>query len=105
VGRYILRRLILMIPVLALVTFGVATLMRFVPGDPATLALGQTATEKDRQVFRHTYHLDDSLPVQYVRWWQDVIHGNLGRSVVHRTNVTVELRRRRLDIVINRLDR
>ncbi|HLZ69775.1 MAG TPA: ABC transporter permease [Dehalococcoidia bacterium] len=92
--RYILRRLLLMIPVLLLITVAVASMMRLVPGDPATLALGQAASAKDRQAFRHAYHLDDSLPVQYLRWWSDVLHGDLGRSVVHRTTVSAELRSR-----------
>ncbi|MFN0145268.1 MAG: ABC transporter permease [Dehalococcoidia bacterium] len=91
---YALRRLLLMIPVIMLVTVGVASLMRLVPGDPATLALGQEATEADREKFREAYHLNDSLPVQYVRWWNDVFHGNLGQSVVQRTNVTDELKAR-----------
>jgi peptide/nickel transport system permease protein len=46
---------------------------------------------KNPQTFRHAYHLDDPLPVQYARWWRDVLHGDLGRSVVHRTTVTAEL--------------
>jgi peptide/nickel transport system permease protein len=91
---YIIRRLLLMVPVLILITFAVASLMRLVPGDPATLALGQQATEADRERFRDTYHLNDTLVVQYARWWNDVFHGNLGKSVVQRTNVTDELRQR-----------
>jgi peptide/nickel transport system permease protein len=92
--QYIMRRLLLMVPVLLLITVAVATLMRMVPGDPATLALGQAASEKDRQAFRKAYHLSDPLPVQYLHWWNEVLHGNLGSSVVHRTTVTSELRSR-----------
>lgn len=93
--RYIIRRLILMIPVVLIITFAIASLMRAVPGDPATLALGQEATEADRERFREAYHLNDPLPVQYVRWWGDVLlRGDLGKSVVQRTNVTAELRSR-----------
>lgn len=91
---YLFRRLLLLIPLVILVTFGVASLMRLVNGDPATLALGEGATPQDIQAFRHAYHLDDPLPVQYLRWWGDVFHGNLGTSVVSRTNVTIELRHR-----------
>ena len=91
---YIIRRLLLMVPVIILITFAVASLMRMVPGDPATLALGQQATAADRAKFREAYHLNDSLPVQYVRWWNDVLHGNLGQSVVQRTDVTAELKQR-----------
>ena len=92
--RYIARRLLLMVPVLLLITVAVALLMRLVPGDPATLALGQAATPADRQAYRHQYHLDDPIPLQYVHWWQGVVQGNLGNSVVHRTTVTSELRTR-----------
>ena len=90
--RYIIRRLLLMVPVLIFISFAVTMLMRLVPGDPATLALGQEATQADIQRFREEYHLDDPIPVQYARWWGDLFQGNLGTSVVHRTNVTDELR-------------
>jgi peptide/nickel transport system permease protein len=83
-----------MVPVIILVTLGVSSLMRLVPGDPATLALGQQATDADRQKFNEAYHLNDSFPVQYGRWWGDVFTGNLGKSVVQRTNVTDELKNR-----------
>jgi peptide/nickel transport system permease protein len=89
--QYVLRRLLLMVPVILMITVAVASLMRLVPGDPATLALGQQATDEDRQRFREAFHLDDPLPVQYVRWWADVLRGDLGKSVVQRTNVTDEL--------------
>lgn len=92
--RYALRRLLLMIPVIILITIAVASLMRLVPGDPATLALGQQATEADRDKFRDAYHLNDPLPIQYIRWWGDVFQGDLGKSVVQRTNVTDELKAR-----------
>src|SRR5690348_11054814 len=92
--RYATRRLLQMIPVILIITFGVASLMRLVPGDPTTLALGQAATEADREKFREANHLNDSLPEQYIRWWGDVFHGNLGNSVVSRDNVTDELKQR-----------
>jgi peptide/nickel transport system permease protein len=92
--RYIIRRLLLTVPVILLITLLVAALMRLVPGDPATLALGQSATDEDRAAFRRAYHLDDPVLVQYARWWGDVLRGDLGRSVVQRTDVTSELRAR-----------
>lgn len=88
---YILRRLVLMVPVLILISFAVTMMTRLVPGDPATLALGQAATPEDVRRFNAAYHLDDPVPVQYVRWWADLLRGNLGSSVVHRTTVTDEL--------------
>ena len=92
-----------MVPVILIITIAVTMLMRVVPGDPATLALGQQATEEDRERFRALYHLDDPIPVQYFRWWGDVFSGDLGQSVVHRSNVTDELETRlptTLEIVI-----
>jgi peptide/nickel transport system permease protein len=91
---YAIRRLLLMVPLLLLVTFAVASLMRLVPGDPATLALGESASKADLVRFRAAYHLNDPLPVQYLHWWSDTLHGNLGKSVVQRTTVTKELRNR-----------
>lgn len=94
VRTYAIRRLLLMVPVIILVTIAVSSLMRIVPGDPATLALGQEATEADRERFREEYHLNDPLPVQYIRWWGDVFRGDLGKSVVQRTSVSDELKQR-----------
>ena len=91
---YTIRRLLLMVPVIIIVTFGVASMMRLVPGDPATLALGQAATEEDKEAFREEFHLNDPLIVAYLRWWGDVFRGDLGTSVVQRTNVTDELKTR-----------
>jgi peptide/nickel transport system permease protein len=91
---YFLRRLLMLVPIVIIVSFGVASLMRLVHGDPASLALGEGASDADRAAFNQAYHLDDPLPVQYVRWWGDVFQGNLGTSVVSRTNVTEELQRR-----------
>jgi len=91
---YAIRRLLLMVPVIIIVTIAVAGLMRIVPGDPATIALGQNATEEDRERFREAYHLNDPFHVQYLRWWGDVFKGDLGQSVVQRTNVTEELKDR-----------
>ncbi len=93
-SRYIIRRLLLMVPLLILVTFAVASMMRLVGGDPASIVLGETATAADRAKFKEHYHLDEPLPVQYVLWWNDVAHGNLGTSVVQKTTVTDELQHR-----------
>ncbi|HZQ36205.1 MAG TPA: ABC transporter permease, partial [Dehalococcoidia bacterium] len=86
--RYILRRLLLMIPVLLPITVAVASMMRLLPGGPATLGLGQAATAKDTQILRHAYRLGGSLPAAYARGWSGLLHGDLGRSALYRTTVT-----------------
>jgi peptide/nickel transport system permease protein len=94
VKRYIIRRLLLMVPVILIITLAVTMLMRVVPGDPATVVLGQAATEEDLEAFREAHHLDDPVIVQYFRWWADVLRGDLGESVVTQTGVTEELKER-----------
>jgi peptide/nickel transport system permease protein len=93
-ARYVVRRVLLLVPSIIIITFAVASLMRVVPGDPATLALGQQATEADRDAFRDKYDLNDPLPVAYAKWWGGVFQGDLGESVRSQTNVVAELKAR-----------
>jgi peptide/nickel transport system permease protein len=77
---YIIRRLIMMIPVLlgvSLLTFGIAKLT---PGDPARLALGQFATTERIAELRAAWHLDDPVLVQYGRFVFKAIQGDFGES-------------------------
>jgi peptide/nickel transport system permease protein len=80
-GRYILRRLIQMLPVLFLVSVIVFSLLHLTPGDPATSMLGEEATPEAVAALRERMGLDDPLPVQYVRWLSSVLQGDLGRSI------------------------
>lgn len=53
------------------------------PGDPADVLLDETASAGDRVALRQALHLDDPLPVQYVRFLGDLAFRGLGRSFVH----------------------
>jgi peptide/nickel transport system permease protein len=68
----------------ALTAFAVVTLVflliRAVPGDPVDAMLGEQASPEDRASVRRALHLDESLPVQYLRFLGDVSDGTLGRS-------------------------
>ena len=78
---YIIRRLLLMIPVAFLVSVIIFTLLRLTPGDPITVLLGD---EPDRAVIatlRHQYGLDRPIPVQYLNWIARFLHGDMGRSI------------------------
>jgi peptide/nickel transport system permease protein len=86
-GRYMLRRVLLVAPVL----FGVSLLsflmVHLVPGDPVSVMLGQNGSAEDAVRLRHQLGLDDPLYVQYVRYVDHVAHGDFGLSI--RTNQPV----------------
>jgi peptide/nickel transport system permease protein len=79
--RYIFTRLAYMLPVIWLVVSVVFLLIHLVPGDPIQAMLGEAAAGADVQAARHAYGLDVPLPTQYVRYWNGVLHGDLGRSL------------------------
>lgn len=77
---YILRRLIATIPVLLLVTFGAFALIRIIPGDLAALKLGPEATPAEVSEYRAKLGLNDSIPIQYLKWAGAALRGDLGES-------------------------
>ena len=79
--RYFCTRLAYMLPVVWLVVSVVFLLIHLVPGDPIQAMLGEGAAGADIQAVRHAYGLDVPLPTQYVRYWNGVLHGDLGRSL------------------------
>jgi peptide/nickel transport system permease protein len=79
--RYIATRLLYMIPVLWLVVSVVFLLIHLVPGDPIQAMLGEGASSTDIQAARHAYGLDVPIGQQYVNYWKNVLHGDLGRSL------------------------
>src|SRR5436305_14305721 len=93
--RYLARRLISSAVTLLHVTFVVFYLIQLIPGDPAAVILGQRGTPESIRTLRHTLGLDKSLAVQYQIFMGNLIHGNLGDSVVFREPV--------LDLVFARL--
>lgn len=85
--KYLLRRLLLAIPVILLVTIMVFSLMHLIPGDPATVILGQEATPEAVAAMRAQLGLDRPIVIQYLTWLWGVLHGDLGRSLVDHTPV------------------
>lgn len=80
--QYLLRRLVLIIPVLFGVSVIVFTIMHVIPGDPVRLMFAGTgATEEQVQAMRHALGLDRPLPVQYVNYVSKAIRGDLGQSI------------------------
>lgn len=79
--RTVLKRLLLLVPVLWLVVSLIFFLIHLVPGDPVQQMLGEGASVADIGALRHTYGLDVPLGTQYVRYWEGVLHGDLGHSI------------------------
>ncbi len=79
--RYLARRLLLLVPVLAGVSIIIFMVLHLSPGDPVEIMLGSQATEEDRVRLRADLGLDQPLPVQYARWLGHVVRGDLGRSL------------------------
>jgi peptide/nickel transport system permease protein len=91
VRRYLARRLLLLVPVLAGVSIVIFMVLHLSPGDPVEIMLGSQATQEDRARLRADLGLDQPLPVQYVRWLGHVVRGDLGRSLWMRRPVLGEV--------------
>ncbi len=78
-GRYIVKSLLQVIPVLLIVSLIVFVLVR-VTGDPVALMLPETATAEDRAVLTQALGLDQPLHVQYVKFLGDALQGDFGQS-------------------------
>lgn len=86
--RPIVSRLLYTLPVIWLVVSVVFVLIHFVPGDPVQQMLGEGAAAVDVQALRHAYGLDVPLWRQYLNYWKDVLHGDLGKSLRFNEGVT-----------------
>ena len=90
--RYIVRRVLFLIPVLLGVAFCVFTLLYLTPGDPARMILGDLATEDAVQEFRNREGLNDPFLVQFGNYvWKAVTKGDIGRSYVTKRSVAQEV--------------
>lgn len=90
--KYILKRLLYLIPVLLGVSFIVFTLLYLTPGDMARNALGPSASEAAVAALRTEIGLDDPFLVQFGRYLKNLIFNfDLGYSYITRSNVTPEI--------------
>lgn len=91
---YILRRLLLVVPLVLLISFAVFSLTFLIPGDPAREILGPAASAGAVAHLRRQLGLDQPLVVQYWHWLMNASHGNLGRSILKNTPVSTEIAHR-----------
>lgn len=79
--RFALTRIVMAIPTLLIVAVSVFVLIRLIPGDPASLMLGDLATPASLADLRARLGLDQSLPVQFAIWFGNLLRGDLGISI------------------------
>lgn len=92
-GRYIVKRLIWMIPIILGVTILVFTMMTVCPGDPATIILGSLATEENLVAKRIELGLDQPYLTRLVKYLTDVyIHFDLGSSWISKISIIAEMK-------------
>mgnify|MGYP000868609830 FL=1 len=90
--KYVVKRILSLVPVLIGVAFIVFSLLYFTPGDPARMVLGDMATEEAIEAFRETEGLNDPFIVQFGRYlYKAVTNADIGRSYMTKRPVTSEI--------------
>ena len=84
---FILRRLVIAIPTIILISVFVFTLQKLLPGDPVLAMAGEERDPQVLEFLREKYRLNDPIPVQYFTWIGNALTGDLGISL--RTNQPV----------------
>ncbi len=92
--RFVVRRLLLLVPILLGLSILVFFWIRALPGSPATTLLGERATQEQIEAINEQYGLNDPLPQQYLRYLRTTLRGDFGDSVTSRRPVTEEFRQR-----------
>ncbi|NSL23716.1 ABC transporter permease [Agrobacterium tumefaciens] len=92
--KFALSRLLSAVPTLFIVSVAVFGLIRLIPGDPASLMLGDLADADALAAARRSMGLDKSVPLQFVIWLGNAVQGDLGHSVLNGQPV--------LDLVLQR---
>ncbi|MBL8134435.1 MAG: ABC transporter permease [Anaerolineae bacterium] len=88
---YVLRRLVLIIPLLIGLTLLTFIISRVLPGDPVGLAAGPQATAEIKEALRREFGLDQPLPAQYLNYLTGVVRGDWGESLYSRRSVIADI--------------
>ncbi|PMR75736.1 ABC transporter permease [Billgrantia endophytica] len=91
---YIIRRILGVIPVMAIVALVVFLLLRLTPGDPAAILAGDSATAAQLERIRESLGLNDPLHLQFFNWIRQLLQGDLGTSLISNTDVSQMIGRR-----------
>jgi peptide/nickel transport system permease protein len=91
VTKLIIRRLILILPIILCISIILFTIMNLTPGDPAQLLLGETITEEAIAQLREELGLNDNFFVRYVRYVSNALRGDFGISYRTRNPVFIDV--------------
>src|SRR5947207_3479873 len=80
-GLYVLRRLVLLLGVIWVISILVFAITQILPGNAAKMILGQFATPESLAAIEQKLGLTDPPPVQYLRWFGGFVRGDLGTSL------------------------
>lgn len=92
--KYTIKRILIALLVVFLVSVFAFSLMHILPGDPARLALGEYASDEDVQDLREKLNLDKPLVDQYLMWVSGIFNGDFGYSVVYNRPISEVLSER-----------
>ena len=90
----IIKKLMMMIPIILLVSIILFCLLRAMPGDAAQMIAGEFGTEAEIAAYRKQLGLDQPLYVQYFRWLSDMLKGDFGRSMMSGMPIMDKVRQR-----------
>ncbi len=79
-GKYIIKRILVSLLVVFIISVFVFSLMHLIPGDPVKIMLGGESDEAVLQAYREKLHLTEPLPVQYWLWLTSALRGDFGTS-------------------------
>jgi len=86
-GRYCVKRLLEMIPLMLIISILIFMFIHILPGDPAKTLAGVEATPEEVEAIREEFGLNKPLLVQYFNYMKDLLHGDMGRSL--KSNIPV----------------
>ncbi len=78
--RYLIRRLLITIPIMLGITVLSYSIMSLTPGDPVLMLISPSTSRADLEIQRRALGLDQPVYIRYVKWLNELAHGNLGYS-------------------------
>ncbi|MEQ8998628.1 MAG: ABC transporter permease [Coleofasciculus sp. B1-GNL1-01] len=93
-AHYIIKRLLNLLPVLLGITLLVFLFLHLIPGDPATVLLGERATPEQVEALREQLGLNQPLPLQYLTFINNLLHLDFGTSIISGIPIIDEIKTR-----------
>lgn len=89
--RYIIKRLLQVIPVIILASILSFAMIYLAPGDPAEFYRTPNMTDEDMEIVRENMGLNQPISVQYVKWVKQILKGDWGYSIHNKRKVTTQI--------------